>query len=477
MKVNVFDNSLSSIIGGGESRAAYLRFSRFVHQFQRGDEVALYHSLTHQLVFLEADHWVDLSKHIQEHSECLDSALPIADLVNFGFVVSTAYDEDAILAQIRSNFLGKPIFGILYLLLTAECNLRCRYCFIEGAMARGHTPSAMSTRTALRGLHLFAEALGRNPIVPTIDNPTIIFYGGEPLLNKDAFLTALGETARLKASGKLPATTGVSLITNGTVIEDDVLDAIRVNGVSVAVSLDGPSEVHDGNRVSASGRGTFAKVVANIRRLQDADVHPSVSCTITSRNVDVLREVFQWMIADLGVESLAFNMLIDLPGVSQTGEGYAKRATDGIIACYEIGRDIGIREDRMMRKVRPFVTKSLYLADCGGYGNQIVVAPDGRIGPCHGFVTSTRYWPGHVDDGGFDPSADPVFMEWSRRSPVNIAACRSCCAIGICGGGCAYNADLKLGDIWAVDPNFCVHTKAILEWLIWDVYGHLNRSL
>ncbi len=75
-----------------------------------------------------------------------------------------------------------------------------------------------------------------------------------------------------------------------------------------------------------------------------------------------------------------------------------------------------------------------------------------------------------VDDDQFDPRLDPVFLEWSRRSPLAMAACQDCVALGICGGGCPLNADNEEGSIWGLDKRFCVHCKMTLEWLVWDLY-------
>ncbi len=102
----------------------------------------------------------------------------------------------------------------------------------------------------------------------------------------------------------------------------------------------------------------------------------------------------------------------------------------------------------------------------------MVVAPNGKIGPCHAFFPSGNkdFFPGSVDCDDFDPFSDSVFQEWKNRLTINIKECFFCEAIGICGGGCAYNSMMKYGNIWKVDTSFCIHTKMILEWLIWDLF-------
>lgn len=107
-------------------------------------------------------------------------------------------------------------------------------------------------------------------------------------------------------------------------------------------------------------------------------------------------------------------------------------------------------------------------------GGQIVIAPDGHVGICHGYLGSRKYFVTNVNNMKFDPQSDPVFMEWSRRSPLNMDICRDCPALGICGGGCPLNADYEKGSIWEIDKRFCVHCKATIEWLIWDLYKQMS---
>ena len=47
-------------------------------------------------------------------------------------------------------------------------------------------------------------------------------------------------------------------------------------------------------------------------------------------------------------------------------------------------------------------------------------------------------------------------------------------ALGICGGGCPFQAEITTGSIWGLDERFCVHAKMTLEWLIWDLYSQMK---
>ena len=472
-RINIFDPALRS------RKVKKLRLSKFVHAFIQPEIVALYHSLTHEVIYLDPLLYSSLTNgiNLNKWSRTRKYQEVIRKLLYAGFLVSSQYSESAILQEISKKFLDQPAIGILYLLLTDYCNLRCRYCFIERTLSSNHTFSWMTPEIATEGIQFFAKVLKENPPQRSIRQPQIIFYGGEPLLNQKTFEASLSEISRLKTEKQLPANTKISVITNGTVLTQKILRLLKRYKVAVSISLDGPKAIHDANRIFRNYKGTFHRVINNLKLLQREGIEVSVSCTINFNNIDNLEKIYCWFIK-LGIKTLGFNLLIDVPGNIQVDENYAKKATEKIIECFKIGRKKGIYEDRIMRKVKAFVERKLHLVDCGGCGNQIVITPDGRIGPCQAYLGRQEYFPGTVQNiQKFNVFEDPLFREWSQRSPFNIPFCSFCEALGLCGGGCPYNAQLKSGSIWEIDPHFCIHSKTILEWLIWDLYKQTREEV
>ena len=105
-----------------------------------------------------------------------------------------------------------------------------------------------------------------------------------------------------------------------------------------------------------------------------------------------------------------------------------------------------------------------------------MIAPNGEVGLCHGYQGDRQTFVTNVLDDDFDPSENPTFQEWARRSPFNMDACRSCPVLGLCGGGCPLNAHTQAGSIWELDRRFCTHAKMTLEWLIWDLHKHMQHT-
>lgn len=95
----------------------------------------------------------------------------------------------------------------------------------------------------------------------------VVLHGGEPLILGAARLRYVVSTLR----AALPSECAVSLQTNGMLISNEILDLCSDNRVTVSVSLDGPQQIHDRNRIDHKNKGTFIKVLQGLERLRS---HP-----------------------------------------------------------------------------------------------------------------------------------------------------------------------------------------------------------
>lgn len=462
------------------------RTSRFVHAFEKDGMCALYNSLMIKPVYVDpslvpAIRAFGNGATLEEvfagveprHGKTLRELLPVLDETKI--LVSADGTDEEILAYFQKRFLGKPYVQIVYFILTDACNFGCAYCFIKNRVPLGHRQAQMSVDTARRGIEMFTRLTNLYP-EHAGDEKTVVFYGGEPLINVETLRFVLEEVRGRKKDGRFPAKTELSMVTNGTLATSEIAELLREHDVSVAISIDGDQAATDSARRYVNGSSVFADVVRGFDLMREAGVNVGISCTLNQQSVDDFETTLRTLIERFGVDSLGFNIVLDSDGYS-VGPDYAERAAAAILRGFETFRRNGVYEDRVMRKINSFVKAELYPFDCGATGGgQIVIAPDGQVGICHGYLGSRKYFPTNVNDANFNPSTDPVFLEWSRRSPFGMEACRDCPALGICGGGCPLNADFETGSIWGLDGRFCVHAKKTLEWLIWDLFAQMNRG-
>jgi uncharacterized protein len=145
--------------------------------------------------------------------------------------------------------------------VASRCNIDCKYCYVYH-MGDNHwvrLEKFMSKET----VDATAEALGE---LASQQKRlfSIVLHGGEPLLLGTDRLEYLLMQLRKHLSEEYP----ISLQTNGILISEAILDICAKYKTSVAVSLDGPQQVHDKERVTHNGEGTFAQVLAGIKTLQ-----------------------------------------------------------------------------------------------------------------------------------------------------------------------------------------------------------------
>ena len=396
-------------------------------------------------------------------------------LVEKSLIVPIEFSEQGQLENTRDPFISAKDLSIMYLLLTDDCNLRCRYCFLDSPEKAEKVtvipPQKMSLQIARTAIDTFARLTARygDP-----DQERFIqLYGGEPTLNWAVLQAAVEYISGLLETRSLPEKTSVVLITNGTLITPQRAKFLAEHEVSVGVSIDGDQLVTDAYRIDVHGKGVYGRVRKCIALLRNAGVQVGLSCTLTPEALTRFDEILDHLVNEIGVpEGLGFNMLHFSPTVPVSAD-YYERAADCLIRAYTLFRQRGIYEERMMRKTLSFVNKELLFADCGVAGNQIVVAPDGSIGACQDFVKPRKYFSGSVLDSSYDPYDEDNFKEWKNRSPLCMSECFDCPALAVCGGGCGASAELQYGSKWQVDKRICPHSLRTLEWMVWDLFESL----
>lgn len=262
------------------------------------------------------------------------------------------------------------------------------------------------------------------------------------------------------------------LMSNGTRITNEVAGYLAEHPeITICLSLDGSEETNDQKRVYLDGKGTFKDVIASLERLHHVgrkDIN--ISTTIDDHNVNRLDELLT-LHEKYQFKAVSFNLLLDTADRA-VDPFYTEHATKRMLEYFEKAREIGLYEDRIMRKVRAISRGVLHPFDCRATGAQLAISPDGSLGICHEGVGCKQFFFGEVRKD-FIFTKDPLIQEWGRRTPLTMTQCFGCPSLGLCGGGCAYSAFLRHGTIWAIDDKFCKHSLAVLDWLVWDVYSRI----
>ncbi len=118
--------------------------------------------------------------------------------------------------------------------VTNACNQQCKYCQAQNGekipcekMPRGIAKRAVDIALSSPGRYLTFE-----------------FQGGEPLLNFDVIKFIIEYTQSKKGNKEI----SFNIVSNLTLLNDEIISFIKQHNIGISTSLDGPKEIHDFNR-------------------------------------------------------------------------------------------------------------------------------------------------------------------------------------------------------------------------------------
>lgn len=153
-------------------------------------------------------------------------------------------------------------FNQLILNVSQYCNFKCRYCSFSSnnPSSRNGSSKIMSWNVARKAID-FAINHGSE-----INKMEIGFYGGEPLSNFNIIKKSINYCENLLTTKKF----NYSMTTNLSLLNEEMLKFLVKHNVELLVSLDGPKDIQNKNRLLLmDGRGTFDIVFKNLMLIKE----------------------------------------------------------------------------------------------------------------------------------------------------------------------------------------------------------------
>jgi len=198
---------------------------------------------------------------------------------------------------------GPPRFHLLAKPSGSTCNIDCKYCFFLSKEALyPNEKHRMSDAT----LEAYIGQLLESHRTPEV---TIAWQGGEPtLMGLDFFRKAVEIAQRHRRPDQKIQHT---FQTNGIALDDEWCAFLKSNDFLVGLSVDGPSDIHDTNRVTRGGRGTFDLVMKGWQHLRKHGVEFNILCTVNAANQARGRRVYRFFRDELGATWIQFIPIVE----------------------------------------------------------------------------------------------------------------------------------------------------------------------
>ena len=332
--------------------------------------------------------------------------------------------------RIDDQPLTDPPLHALSLAIAQKCNLGCTYCYAQQGEFGGAAKN-MTRETADHAVDLLVS--GADPGARL----NLAFLGGEPLVNRATLQAVTRRAAELARQRGVTLT--FSVTTNGTLINETDAAFFEEFGFAVTVSLDGPAEVHDQLRPTKGGKGSFERVMKNVRPLLALQRRMQVTArvTVTPKNLR-LRETLDEFLAE-GFHSVGFSPLLRAPnGGDEMQADTLELMLGEMIDC---GREFERRTiagkryafANMVNAMREIEKGTHRPYPCGAGAGYLGVSADGDLEACHRFVGDEEGAMGNLQDG-VDRTKRSTWL--ADRHVHRQEPCSKCWARYLCGGGC-----------------------------------------
>ena len=172
------------------------------------------------------------------------------------------------------SYLFSPT-SLFIFAVTNKCNNKCIYCQAHGCAKEKDMPPSIAKKAVER----IAEA--------GIKHFTIEFQGGEPLANFKTIMAIVEQVKELFSGGDV----SFSLVTNLSLMTEEIAAYIQENNISVSTSLDGPKWLHDRNRPMKNNSGSYDAMMRGKKILQDAGIMIGAIETTTKETLKYPKEM------------------------------------------------------------------------------------------------------------------------------------------------------------------------------------------
>lgn len=335
-------------------------------------------------------------------------------LITQGFLINQKLNEVELLKlKNRITRYGNNTLGLV-ITPTLKCNFKCPYCY------ETQTDDVMTDSLADNIIkYIKSEAKNNKNLVVT-------WFGGEPLLELKRIIH-LSEQI-MSISEKHNVKYNAKIISNGYLLNKDVVNKlIECNCKEIQITIDGPKYIHDNRRILKNGKGSFDKIMENLKYAVSKFDVVKIRVNIDNENAEHIHFLLDTL------TPLKEKIYIGFMTVSKTNS-YSDKCCSMKEFSEVNSKIFNEAIDRGFKLLR-YMSSTPGTVFCGA--NQIknmVIDPVGQIYTCLVDVGKESRMIGKLNSTGSIDFNFSEMLKWHTWEPFDNEECIECEVLPICMG-------------------------------------------
>jgi len=335
------------------------------------------------------------------------------------YVDTSVSEEEELAERIREIDNRDDVFR-LNINPTLDCNFNCWYCYENHVVG-----SKMDSKTIESVKRLITNIYGRDKIKQVI----ISFFGGEPLMQFDKVVKPI-ICHVIREAEQTNKTFSIGFTTNSYLLTDEMISYLKDKNVSFQITLDGGRKYHNKTRYTRSGKGSYDKILGNIKKLTENEISVNMRINYTHENLQSVKNIINDA-SDFSESQKKF-INVDLQKVWQ-------EADDSDENRAELVRLIKLFQSGGFLVTSAVPHNHVYGSCYGDKRNHLVVNYNGDIFLCTARDFSPESRAGYLSGEG-EPVWENDALEKRMSCKFIKPVCKKCRIAPVCGGGCRQQA-------------------------------------
>lgn len=311
------------------------------------------------------------------------------------------------------------------------CNIGCKYC----AEARKKL-----VKLSEDNIVTFDDVDMLMKQTASVENVTVLFHGGEPLLLSIEYYDKIIKKWRQQRDDVY-----FGFQTNATLIDDEWLDFFETNRdiVGISISLDG-DESANSNRKGKDGKPTYPDVIRALEKLQSRNLTTGMIATLTQEALGREQELFDIVSKFSNIRFLKLNPCYDMWSDGSVPEWgiLPNEYAQFVINFFNIMFDnhyfgkLNVEPSLSIIKSLEGIENSFCNFCEKKCSHFLSVYPGGRVIACDNFTLEDGMYPNLYEQDSIEELLKRKPQPLFEQLDYLLAKCESCGYQSICHGGC-----------------------------------------